>query len=222
MYNIIALILTTLFIPLISLLGIKYFNIQNHKKTFVFFTLCLLGCELVRFFYNASLYEKAVTPASELTFSFITVTCIVSLFATFLKDGKFADLTKTICVFTCLIPLVFALFSENVYTNELDTFAVTKALYFIECGLSVTLAIVYAKYANIKLSALNMLWSVIFGIAYALIDLFINFIWETNVQINLMWGLTMICSVITVVVIYLVDLIILKIKSKKQNLENNG
>ena len=222
MYNIIALILTTIFVPLISLLTIKYYGAPNSKKVLTIFTLTLLGCELLRFFYNASLYEKAVTPANALTFSFITMFCIVSLFATFVRGGIFSNLTKTICVFTCLMPLVVALFNSKFYTNSLDTYAVTKALYFIESGLAVTMALLYIKFENVKLSALNMLWSILFVGAYVLIDLLIITIWETGNQINLMWGLSYICSAVTVALIYLANFVVTKIKNKKQEQNTNG
>ena len=203
MFDILALVLITIFVPLIVLVGVKLYNYKNLDKLIKVFAILLFAFDLFRFFYNARFFGSAKTPAAELKFSYLSVYSIAMLFAAYNK-GKFGDFIRKAVMFTCLMPMIIGLFNSNVYTSSFDSYAVLKAVYFVESGLSVLLAILICKNNQAKIGALNILYCSLFAMGYAFINFLSIKFWATNYSINLMWFVQMLVCVASVAVVYLV------------------
>lgn len=179
MIDIAVLILTCSFVPFIVLFGIKIYSYTNYSKVFKGLTLTLLGLELLRFFYTASLYEKAVMPANDVSFSFISVLCMIALFAAF-NSGKTGKTCGKILIVLSLVPIVFSLFNAEIYNNTEDIYAVTKALYFVEAGLIIALALIKCRTES-KFSIRDLLFPGCTLAAAILINIITNLSWKTNI-----------------------------------------
>ena len=114
MINNILLVVFTLCIPVILFVSLFLYKKDNLEKVNKVIIIVTLALELIRFFYNASFYDKAKTPSGELTFSFITFFIVFGLFASFNK-GKLGIFFKRITSYTFLIPMFFAIFAPRVY-----------------------------------------------------------------------------------------------------------
>ena len=202
MFDILALVLITIFVPLIVLVGVKLYKYENTEKLIKVFAILLFAFDLFRFFYNARFFPSAKTPAPELKFSYLTIYSIVMLFAAYNK-GKFGDFMRKAAMFTCLMPMVLGIFNPEIYTSSFDTYAVLKAVYYIESGLGVLLAILIGRNSKTKIEAINILYCALFACGYALINFLSIKLWVTNYQINPMWYVQMIVCVASVAVVYL-------------------
>ena len=104
MINNILLVVFTLCIPVILFVSLFLYKKDNLEKVNKVIIIVTLALELIRFFYNASFYDKAKTPSGELTFSFITFFIVFGLFASFNK-GNLGIFFKRITSYTFLIPM---------------------------------------------------------------------------------------------------------------------
>ena len=208
MYDLIGLLLIAIFAPIIIINGKKHYNVGVDKSLKVL-TYILLGFELFRFFYTAQFYNRAYLPADKVTFTFLTFSVVVALFATFNKS-KFGEVCKTLLVFTALAPTIIALFYPHVYTNDLDTYAVTKALYFAENGILITMAVLLIKDEISKVNKNSLLYSLGFTFVYIFANIMRNIYWFPNMQINLIWYLCMGFIVLSVCLSFIVYFLIKK------------
>lgn len=215
MLDILSLILISIFFPVIVLVGRKLFNRENlTRKLVVGLTILFLAMELLRFFVVASYYGGAIIPSQDVPYSFITLSCIICLFAVFNKN-KVGNIFKGAFCLTSLIPIIWALFDNSVYTNALDTNAVAKALYFLECETVLSIAILIMF--DFKLSPFANLWASIALIIFAVLDCLVITFWETKEAITLMWGIALIVCLISIGAVYGIYLLALHFKNKKQN-----
>lgn len=153
-------------------------------------------------------------PADKVTFTFLTFSVVVALFATFNKS-KFGEVCKTLLVFTALAPTIIALFYPHVYTNDLDTYAVTKALYFAENGILITMAVLLIKDEISKVNKNSLLYSLGFTFVYIFANIMRNIYWIPNMQINLIWYLCMGFIVLSVCLSFIVYFLIKKNKKNE-------
>lgn len=219
MFDVLFIILITILTPIIVIAGIKLYKPKTNRKVLIGITLALLALEIARFFANASLYENAATPSSDLKFGYITVLCIVAMFATF-NNSKFSNsVLKPVFALTALVPFVYALFYPVCYINPIDVTAgaVCKAFYMVECGLCLTLAILYFTNAEQKFSPLNILWSALTVLVYAGIDAFIIWYWKVPITINYLWFVAYAACLATIALTYLAFYVYNLIKSKQAN-----
>lgn len=214
--DILALVLITILVPTMVLVGIKLYHYNNYEKLIRIFAILLFAFDLFRFFYNARFFVKATTPASELKFSYLAVYAIFMLFATYNK-GKFGDFMRKGVVLSCLMPLVIGIFNQNVFTSANDSYSLLKALYYIESGLSVLLAILIYKQYDLKFCNLDMLYFCVFPVGYALINMCSILCWQTNYDINLLWFVQMAVCLASVFVVFGTIKLCKFIKSKKVN-----
>lgn len=213
MFDIISLIIISIFVPVVVFTGIKIYETKSLNKLIKALTIVLLGLELVRFFYNASLYPNGVTPSNSLTFSNITLLCICSLFATFNKE-KIGEISKSIFCLTIFIPIILALFDNNVFSFTYDTYAVIKALYFLECGFALTLAILYVKENHLVFKK-EILYAICYFVIYVVINVLCNEYWNIGTEYNSNYYLKMIISLFsTGVVLGLTNLVYIKNKNE--------
>ncbi len=175
--NIMILISASAFVPLAVFAGMKLYGKTDNRKLFRAFALVLLAAELVKFFYNAALYEKARTPAADLTFTFQSVICVLALFAAFNK-GRIGAFCKKTLILTAAVPLIIALFNPDVYTNTLDIHAVVRALYFAESGIIFALMMLAVKDSGLRVR--DMLFALAFFAAAMLINFFTNWFWKVR------------------------------------------
>lgn len=219
MFDYLFLILITIFVPIIVIAGIKLYKPQSHKKVLIGITLAFLALEIVRFFVNASLYKEAATPKADLKFGFITVLCILALFATF-NNSKFSNrILKPVFALTSLIPVVYAMFFPGCYINPLDVAAgaVCKAFYMVECGLCLTLAVLYFVNAEKKFGPLNIVWGALIVLAYAGIDALIIWYWQLNISFNWLWFVAYAVCLAVVGLVYLAYFVCVIISKKMLN-----
>lgn len=201
--NSLALIIITVLVPLLALLAIKIYGCKNLDRLIKVFAILLFAFDLFRFFYNASLFENATTPAIELKFSYLAVYSIIMFFAVYNK-GKFGDFMRRAVILTCLLPMILALFNSNIYTNSLDTYAVIKGVYFLESGLSVLLAILICMHNNIQMRRSDLLCGEIIAFAYVLVNMCSILFWNTKQSINWLWSVQMLVCLMSVVIVYFV------------------
>lgn len=227
MLNNILLIITSLFIPAFIFLGLHLYNYSNERKLSRILIITTLSLELLRFFYNASFYEKAKTPSGYLTFSFITFLIVFGLFATF-NQTKLGVFFKKVFTFSFFIPTVFALFAPRVYLSEkiiidgvekyLDTYSVLPCLYFIECGLLITLGIVFFKQIkddSLKNHQISALYALIVYVLYTLISIATKYTWEINYSYDINFFLSVFVPIIFMDLTYIILFIISKKKAKE-------
>lgn len=221
MFDILSLILISIFFPLIVLVGKMLYKKENlSRKLILGLTITFLAMELLRFFVVASYYEGAVIPSKEVPYSFITLSCIVCLFAVFNK-GKLGKIFQGAFCLTSLVPIIWALFDSAVYTNAYDTHAVAKALYFLECGI--VLAIAFLLVSEQKITAWSNLWAGILLAIFAVLDCLVITFWETKEAITLMWGITLIVSFVSIGAFYGIYLLAcLLAKKHKDKMIDNG
>lgn len=181
------LTLISIFVPVIVFTGVKIYN-GNAGKLKMVLTLVFLGFELLRFFCNAAFYEKAAAPSGDIKFHYITLLCIASLFVTF-HSGKLAGngVLRNIFCLTALAPILFGLFDSRIYINALDGNAVCKAGYMLECGLALTLAVLYLSEKKVKMRAWDILWAVVFLLMFVGMDALCIWWWEKPIAYDLMW-----------------------------------
>ena len=209
------LVLVSVFTPIIVYTGFKIYKCENCKKFIVWLSLVLLAIELVRFFCNAALYENGETPSADMKFGFITILCIIGLFATF-NNSKFSiNVLRNIFVLSSLGPIILALFNPNVYVNILDVNAVCKACYMIECGLVLAIALFYTLDKKVKISAWNILWAGIFVLICAGINALTIWYWKINTAFDLMWYMSWLTVIFSVFIIFGVNQIYYHIKERK-------
>lgn len=214
--DILALVLITILVPTIVLVGIRLYHCNNINKIIRIFAILLFAFDLFRFFYNARFFDKATTPATELKFSYLAVYAIFMLLATYNK-GKFGDFMRKGVVLSCLMPLVIGIFNPNVFTSVNDSYSLLKALYYIESGLAVLLAILLCKNYNLKFKNLDMLYFCIFPIGYALINMCSILCWQTSYSINWLWFVQMAVCLASVFVVFGTIKLCQFIKNKKVN-----
>lgn len=207
----ILLVLTSIFIPFIILISLRLYNYKNDQKLSKILIIITLSLELFRFFYNASFYDKAKTPSGYLTFSFITFLIVFGLFAIF-NHTKLKVFFKKVFALTCLIPTTFALFASRVYESEivdgkpLDTYTVLPCLYFIECGLLITIGIIFIKQMisdNVKSISFSMLYGILVYVLYTLVSIATKFAWEIQYDFDINFYLSIGCSLLSIIVVYL-------------------
>ena len=117
MFDILSLIIISIFIPAIIVGGTKLYKCNNIQKVIKIFAIIFFALELFRFFYNARFYPDAKTYAPNLKFSYMAVYVIMMLFAAF-NNGKLGEFLKKAVILTSLIPLILGLFNPTIYTNE--------------------------------------------------------------------------------------------------------
>ena len=190
MIDILFLVLVMLCVPAVVMTGVKIYKPESTKKLLKGLTLAFLGLELLRFFVNASLYENAATPKSDIKYGLITVLCAVALFATFI-NGKFAKNTlRAIFSLTVLTPVVYAVFFPQSYINPLDVAAgaLCKGCFMTECGLALTLAVLYfLESEDCFANPLNIAYSAAALVVFGGIDAFIIWYWNLGIPMNYMW-----------------------------------
>lgn len=224
MFDSLFLVLISVFVPVIVYSGFKIFKCKDYKKFLVALSLVFLAVELIRFFCNAALYEKGVTPSSDMKLGFITVLCIISLFATF-NNSKFAGggLLKNMFILTSLAPIVLGLFDSNVYVNQLDVNAVCKTCYMVECGLVLTIALFYVFRDDSKFSTINLLWASLFILVFVGVNALTIWYWKIGTAFDVMWFMSWLTVVLTIPIVFGVYKLYYLIKDKrldKQNLYN--
>ena len=220
-FDILALLLVCIFFPVIVYSGIKIYKPKSYKGLIIGLSIAFLCMELLRFFYNASLYDGGVTPADDIKYSFITILVIVCMFATF-SSGKVRKLSRGLFCLTSLIPVVLAITNSSIYTNVLDTYAVTKALYFLEAGIVLTIALLYVIQDKTEFSPWQILWSIILFVIFVGLDLLVIFFWRTEAIIDTTWYIGMAVSVVTIPLVYGVNVLVNKLIKKKSEQVVNG
>lgn len=215
MFDILGLFLILIFAPIIILNGKKYYKISTEKSVRVL-TYIFLGLELFRFFYTAQFYPRAYMPSNKVTFTFITFSLLVCLFAAFNKN-KLGSICKTMLTFTAIAPIILAICYPSVYTNELDTYAVVKALYFVEVGINLTIALLFLKNEIKSLNIKSLLFSLSFVAIYIFANVMRNIYWIPTMEFNFKWFLCMGLIIVSVVLIYLSSLFLLKKENVKEN-----
>lgn len=215
MFDIIGFLLIVIFTPIITVQGMKYYKVSLNK-TIIVLTYLFLGLELFRFFYTAQFYQRAYMPADKVTFTFLTFSLLACLFATFNKN-KLGCLSKTIFTFTALAPIIIALLYPHVYTNELDEYAVVKALYFVESGITLTIALMFLKEEISKVSMKSIIFSISFVAIYIFANVMRNIYWIPSMSFDLKWFLCMGLIILSTGLVYGITFFLAKKDLKKIN-----
>lgn len=220
MFDSLFLILISIFIPIIVFTGFKIFKCTNYQKFLNVLSIVLLALEVLRFFYSTTFYTDAETPKEDLKFGIITILSIFSLFATF-NNSKIKDSLRSIFVLVSLSPIILGLFDLSIYINSLDINGVCKAMFMVQCGLTLTIALFYVL-DNLKINPLNILWSVIFILIYVGINALTIWYWKMNTEFNLLWYMSYLTVVISIAVMFTIYYIykFLTNKKDKNKIEN--
>ena len=83
MFDLLFLILISVFVPVIVFAGLKVYRVTDFRKITIGVSIAILAMEIIRFLCNAALYPEAETPKADIKFGYITVLVILILFATF-------------------------------------------------------------------------------------------------------------------------------------------
>ena len=220
MFDSLFLILISIFVPIIVFTGFKIFKCSNYQKFLNVLSIVLLALEVLRFFYSTTFYTDAETPKEDLKFGIITILSIFSLFATF-NNSKIKDSLRSIFVLVSLSPIILGLFDPSVYINSLDVNGVCKAMFMVQCGLTLAIALFYVL-DNLKINPLNILWSVIFILIYVGINSLTIWYWKMNTEFNLLWYMSYITVVISIAIMFAIYYIykFLTNKKDKNKIEN--
>lgn len=220
MFDSLFLILISIFVPIIVFTGFKIFKCSNYQKFLNVLSIVLLALEILRFFYSTTFYTDAETPKEDLKFGIITILSIFSLFATF-NNSKIKDSLRSIFVLVSLSPIILGLFDPSIYINSLDVNGVCKAMFMVQCGLTLAIALFYVL-DNLKINPLNILWSVIFILIYVVINALTIWYWKMNTEFNLLWYMSYLTVVISIAVMFTIYYIykFLTNKKNKNKIEN--
>lgn len=220
MFDSLFLILISIFVPIIVFTGFKIFKCSNYQKFLNVLSIVLLALEILRFFYSTTFYTDAETPKEDLKFGIITILSIFSLFATF-NNSKIKDSLRSIFVLVSLSPIILGLFDPSIYINSLDVNGVCKAMFMVQCGLTLAIALFYVL-DNLKINPLNILWSVIFILIYVGINALTIWYWKMNTEFNLLWYMSYLTVVISIAVMFTIYYIykFLTNKKNKNKIEN--
>ena len=220
MFDSLFLILISIFVPIIVFTGFKIFKCTNYQKFLNVLSIVLLALEILRFFYSTTFYTDAETPKEDLKFGIITILSIFSLFATF-NNSKIKDSLRSIFVLVSLSPIILGLFDPSIYINSLDVNGVCKAMFMVQCGLTLAIALFYVL-DNLKINPLNILWSVIFILIYVGINSLTIWYWKMNTEFNLLWYMSYLTVVISIAVMFAIYCIykFLTNKKNKNKIEN--
>ena len=220
MFDSLFLILISIFVPIIVFTGFKIFKYSNYQKFLNILSIVLLALEILRFFYSTTFYTDAETPKEDLKFGIITILSIFSLFATF-NNSKIKDSLRSIFVLVSLSPIILGLFDPSIYINSLDVNGVCKAMFMVQCGLTLAIALFYVL-DNLKINPLNILWSVIFILIYVVINALTIWYWKMNTEFNLLWYMSYLTVVISIAVMFTIYYIykFLTNKKNKNKIEN--
>ncbi len=220
MFDSLFLILISIFVPIIVFTGFKIFKCSNYQKFLNVLSIVLLALEVLRFFYSTTFYTDAETPKEDLKFGIITILSIFSLFATF-NNSKIKDSLRSIFVLVSLSPIILGLFDPSIYINSLDVNGVCKAMFMVQCGLTLAIALFYVL-DNLKINPLNILWSVIFILIYVGINALTIWYWKMNTEFNLLWYMSYLTVVISIAVMFAIYYIykFLTNKKDKNKIEN--
>lgn len=220
MFDSLFLILISIFVPIIVFTGFKIFKCTNYQKFLNVLSIVLLALEVLRFFYSTTFYTDAETPKEDLKFGIITILSIFSLFATF-NNSKIKDSLRSIFVLVSLSPINLGLFDPSIYINSLDVNGVCKAMFMVQCGLTLAIALFYVL-DNLKINPLNILWSVIFILIYVGINSLTIWYWKMNTEFNLLWYMSYLTVVISIAIMFAIYYIykFLTNKKDKNKIEN--
>lgn len=220
MFDSLFLILISIFVPIIVFTGFKIFKCSNYQKFLNVLSIVLLALEILRFFYSTTFYTDAETPKEDLKFGIITILSIFSLFATF-NNSKIKDSLRSIFVLVSLSPIILGLFDPSIYINSLDVNGVCKAMFMVQCGLTLAIALFYVL-DNLKINPLNILWSVIFILIYVVINALTIWYWKMNTEFNLLWYMSYLTVVISIAIMFAIYYIykFLTNKKNKNKIEN--
>ena len=188
--NIIILLVVAAFVPTITLVGYHYYKTKSVKRLNIILVLLLLGLELVRFFYNAASYPEAKVPSGSLTFTFVTFAVVISLFAVF-AENRVGHFFRKLNVLTALVPVILAASLTHITNLPNDDFTVMKALYMVEAGLYITLAVSFVVLSGFKFKPLDILWCGLSVVAYIGINAATIHFFETPIPYDLQYYLTM-------------------------------
>lgn len=220
MFDSLFLILISIFVPIIVFTGFKIFKCSNYQKFLNVLSIVLLALEILRFFYSTTFYTDAETPKEDLKFGIITILSIFSLFATF-NNSKIKDSLRSIFILVSLSPIILGLFDPSIYINSLDVNGVCKAMFMVQCGLTLAIALFYVL-DNLKINPLNILWSVIFILIYVGINALTIWYWKMNTEFNLLWYMSYLTIVISIAIMFAIYYIykFLTNKKDKNKIEN--
>ena len=218
--DVVVLILVAVFVPTITLLGYKMYKTKNTKTLLTILVLILLGLELVRFFYNATLYDAAKVPSSNLTFSFISFGAVISLFAVF-ANSKVGRFFRRINILTVLVPIILGAAFPHIINLPNDTYTVMKALYFVETGLYLAIAVVFVVLEKIKLNWISVAEASGFTLAYIGVNAMTIHFFETPIDYNLTYYLTMAFALLSVVIAFAYYVLYIKVSKEKTQVRAN-
>ena len=200
--DIAVLILIAVFVPVITMLGYKMYKTKSVKTLLIILVLIFLGLELVRFFYNATLYVEAKVPSSNLTFSFISFGVVVSLFAVF-ANNKVGRFFQRMNVLTILIPILMAIAFPHIINLPNDIYTVMKAIYFVEAGLYITIALVLVVLQKLKLNWISVAEAAGFTLAYIGVNVMTIYFFETPINFDLAYYISVAIVLVSVLIAYL-------------------
>ena len=221
MLDILFLVLIAVFVPIIVFVGMKIYDYKNIRKVVIALTFVFLALELLRFFCNARFYDNATTPKGDVKFVIVTVLCIFSLFATFNNNKYLGNLMRNVFILTALAPIITAIFYPITYINALDVNGVCKAFYMLECGFTLTLALLYVKERDIKVHPWYLLWSSLFVVLYAGVNALTIYYWTIDIALNWLWYVSWVVVLATVLIVYGVNRLYYYLKEKHTQQKNN-
>lgn len=193
-------------VPFLLIVSIRLYNPQNMNKIYKVLAILILVLELIRFFTNASFYDKAITPAQDVKFSFISFITVFILFGAFNK-GKIGKIFDSFTIYLCFVPLVFGEVTNRVYTNTLDIYSILPATYYLQSALIISYAcvrIMTIKEVNYKCELGKALVSLGVWILYVGIMVYTKFYWRLdNIVFNQNFWLSVSLPIISIPFIYL-------------------
>jgi len=210
--ELVSLLLISLFVPFFIILGVKLYKYQNIQKLVKILTVSVLLNELIRFFYNARLYEDARLPSENVKLGLLFFV-VLTLFSTFSTKKIF----KQGFYLTVFYPLVYALFNRYTFTDPSDNYTIIPAFFSIEIGLILTIFIL-----NIKeyIASFNKFSFIPAGVILVLSFIAVfstNLWWRNSSFIDLYQLLGLGLMLVSSVVIYLVFLFLNKKYTQKDS-----
>jgi len=186
LFDIVAIVLITAFVPVILFNGLKVFNCKDYGKVAKVAALVLFACEVLRFFIVASKFELGRIPQDDLKIGFVTFVSIFALFAAFM-NGKLGAFFKKVFVLLAFTAFAIGICETRVYTLEADQYALIKGLYFLESGLTFALSLLLLKNEKLLLALPEIVAGLGVWLAYVGLSFFFIFYWNLSIPFDAMF-----------------------------------
>lgn len=181
--ELVAMLTVTVSVAFFVLLGLKHFGAEKRKRLICTLAVLYLALDMLRFLVNASFYDKATTPATDVKFGYNLLYACVALFAAY-HEGKWKRFFCSIACFTALVPFFSACFDRTVFFSQSDENGVLSGIFFAESGISLSIALLLRSAGECDLSAKGLFDALLAVGVFLVMSLLAYLFWVLQIHRN--------------------------------------